>query len=161
MTEKNKVGQNRHEYPLMGNIEEERGDLKVYIKKITDKKVTLKCCFIILLTLCSLSSCLDPITHRNNPELIEWKGMKEDSAQSVIAQKVPLKATPAIVTQFCKKQGLSPSPLTPHPPGFFITASSPIISEKVMTKAKWLFKFYFDRSKRLTKTTLHKSLIPF
>ena len=116
---------------------------------------------IVILTLGSLGSCLDPITHRNNPEIIRWKGMKEDSARYLISKKVPLQTSADDVIRFCKKQGLTPSKLTPSKNGSFITASSPIISEKVMTKAKWLLKFYFDKSKKLTKTELHKGLIGF
>lgn len=119
----------------------------------------LLCCMAVMLLF--LPACLDPITHRNNPEIIRWKGIKEDSARQLISKKVPLQTSAGDVIQFCKKQGLSYSKITPNKNGFFITASSPIISEKVMTKAKWLLKFYFDKSKKLTKTELHKGLIGF
>lgn len=123
--------------------------------------MTLKFYNIIILILCSLSSCLDPITHREKPEIIRWKGMKKDSAQNLIAKKLPLKTSIDTVVKFCEKQGLSPSKITPYKDGFFITASSPIVSDKVMTQAKWLLKFYFDPSRCLRKIELHKSLIYF
>ena len=116
------------------------------------------CCIAVMLL---LPACLDPITHRNNPEIIRWKGMKEDSARYLISKKVPLQTSADDVIRFCKKQGLSPSKLTPNKHGFFLTASSPIIGEKVMTNAKWLLKFHFNQSKQLIKTELHKSLIGF
>lgn len=117
------------------------------------------CCTVVILLF--LPACLDPITHRNNPEIIRWKGMKEDSAQYLLSKKVPLQTSAEDVIRFCKKQSLSPSKLTANKNGFFITASSPIIGEKVMTNAKWLLKFHFNQSKQLIKIELHKSLIGF
>ncbi|WP_299464447.1 hypothetical protein [uncultured Microscilla sp.] len=111
--------------------------------------------------LLGLPACLDPITHRHNPELIKWQGMKKDSAQGVVSAKVPLQSSPKSVIQFCKKQGLSPSKLTQNKQGFFISASSPIVSDQVMAQAKWLLKFHFDQSLCLTKTDIYKSLIRF
>ncbi len=122
---------------------------------------TLRFFYFVVSILFFLPACLDPITHRNNPEIIRWKGMKEDSARYLISKKVPLQTSANDVIRFCKKQGLSHSKITPNKNGFFITAASPIIGEKVMMKAKWLLKFYFDKSKKLTKTELHKGLIGF
>lgn len=118
-------------------------------------------CYILTwIILFGITGCLDPITYQD-PDLIHWPGLEEPVALQLLNKRVSLSTSADSVQLFLKKQNLSPSQLTPHNTGFFMTASTPIMREKVMTKSKWLLKFYFDKSRRLTKIKVRKSLISF
>lgn len=120
----------------------------------------LKPCLIIFI-LFSLASCIDPITHRKNPDLIQWKGMQEADAYQALVKRIPLQTSADSVTLFLKKQKLFPIITTPVKSGSFITTSTRIMREKIMIKSKWLFKFHFDTRRKLSKIDIRKSLIKF
>lgn len=105
-------------------------------------------------------SCLDPISYQD-PDLIKWRGLDEPAATKIIKERVSLGMSADSVKIFLKKQKLTFSVLTPQGAGYYQTAATAIMREDVMMKAKWLFKFYFDAHRKLTKLEVKKGLISF
>jgi len=115
--------------------------------------------YIILIGIL-IAGCVDPISYKD-PDLIKWRGLKEDSAKKIVSERVPRGTSPDSVKVFLKKQQLTFSAVTPSDSGYYITASTAIKRENVMMKSKWLLKFYFDPQRKLTQIEVRKGLISF